>query len=55
MINMIFLPEPTYFVTGWVRGLVKIDHPRTDVGFEIALEGSAAVGDGSEVTSSYEY
>lgn len=43
------------FVTGWVRGLVKVDHAGRDVGFDVALQRRAATRDRSEVTSSDEY
>lgn len=43
------------FMTGWVRGLIEINDTRTDVGFEIALEGRTASGDRCEMAAPNEH
>lgn len=43
------------FVTGWIGGLVKVYDTRTNVGFEVALEWCASIGNRREVTSPYKH
>jgi hypothetical protein len=43
------------FMTGWIRGLIKVNDTRTDVGFEITLQRSAAIRNGCEMPGAYEY
>ena len=41
-------------MTGGVRGFIEIYNTGADVGFEVALEWCAAIGDRSEVTGTDE-
>ena len=43
------------FMTGRIRGLVKVYNTRTDVGFEIALQRSAPIRNWCEMPGSHEY
>ncbi len=43
------------FMAGWVGRFVEVDNARRDVGFEIALVGCAAAGDGCKMTCPDEY
>jgi hypothetical protein len=42
-------------VTGRVRRLIKINHTRTNIGLEVALERGTSIGNWSEMGSANEY
>ena len=41
-------------MTGRIRRFIQIDHPRADIGFEIAFQRRASHGNGSEMSGANE-